>query len=365
MNKNLPYLQIARGIAALIVVLHHITGAEFFYFNVTTFHGFFLAGWNSLDFFFVLSGFIIYYVHDRDLGQKARWKRYFSKRFVRIYPIYWLIALAALTMILAGNETTTKASLAEIGSNPAYITRSLLLIPQSTMPFLVVSWSLCYEVFFYLVFGLAIVLGRRTLWIAAACYLVLFGFRLIYPNVFQDSVALSFFSSNYHIEFILGILTAWCFKAGLNIRRGWIIGLVLFAAAWAVSFSFEGDLGKFSLNSRLVYGCISGLIILSIARLSIKKENALGRFLMLLGDASYTLYLIHPIVLAILFKGITRVGVQGDHPWVNYTIFPIALGLCILASVIVHAKIERPILQFFNKPSQKKRSAIIQAKNSA
>jgi exopolysaccharide production protein ExoZ len=63
MDKKLPYLQIARAIAALIVVLHHITGAGTFYLNFNPVGGIFMVGWNGVDFFFVLSGFIIYYIH--------------------------------------------------------------------------------------------------------------------------------------------------------------------------------------------------------------------------------------------------------------------------------------------------------------
>jgi exopolysaccharide production protein ExoZ len=350
-------------LAALIVVLHHITAAEGFYFNFTAFGGFFKPGWNAVDFFFVLSGFIIYYIHEKDLGQKKQWRYYLSKRFIRIYPIYWLIALVSLALILVGNDSTSKASLNDISSNPYYILRSLFLIPQRNLPFLVVAWSLCYEVFFYLVFGIAIVVGKKALWVAGFCYLALFGYRLIYPDVFGNSVALSFFSSNYHIEFIFGILTAWCFmhlqKSSLAIRWIWVAGLLLFSAAWCASLFLEKDLGKFSLYSRLVFGFASAMIILGMARLPLAGRSAMTRCLLLLGDSSYVLYLIHPVLLAILFKVITHIGIHGNHPWINYTIFPVAAGCCVLAGFLLHIKVEKPMLQALNKPFQKRRSAIV------
>src|SRR5450432_2723557 len=76
MEKKLPYLQISRAIAALIVVVHHVSGAGTFYLNFNPLGGVFMVGWNGVDFFFVLSGFIIYYIHSKDLGKRAEWKRY-------------------------------------------------------------------------------------------------------------------------------------------------------------------------------------------------------------------------------------------------------------------------------------------------
>jgi exopolysaccharide production protein ExoZ len=371
LNKNLLYLQIARGLAALIVVFHHITASEGFYFHVNSIRGLFTAGWNAVDFFFVLSGFIIYYIHEKDLGDKTQLKRYLSKRFVRIYPIYWIIALVSLVLILAGNDVTTKSSLVGISSHPGYILKSFFLIHQNSLPFLVVAWSLCYEVFFYLVFGIAILAGKSALWVAGSIYLLLFGYQLFDPQAYSNSALLSFMAGNFHIEFILGILTAICFRAlqratanhSLSRQVSPVVlvftGLAMFASAWAFSLNWPAQFGKFTVYSRLLYGLASALIILGIAQFELLSKNRLARFLLLLGDSSYVLYLIHPVVLAILFKIIIRVGIDGSRPWINYLLFPAGAACCISVGFLIHTKLEKPLLQVFNKPMQKRKSAVV------
>lgn len=357
MQKNLPFLQIARGIAALIVVFHHITGSEQFYFGYSPFGGVFTAGWNAVDFFFVLSGFIIYYVHGKNLGQKQVWKSYLLKRLIRIYPIYWLIAILTLVLIITGNNSVSKTSLVDISSNPVYIFKSLFLFPQQTLPFLTVAWSLCYEVFFYIVFGFAILGGRKLLWIASFSYLAIFAGRFAYPPAYGPHSPLHFLGSSFHIEFIMGVLAAWYFKTRRHTGHGmqfWIPGVLIFAGTWAGSLLLPHALGKFSMYSRFFYGAASAYIILGIAAFKTGNKGGVQRFSLLLGDSSYTLYLIHPVMLGILFKAAARMGFHANEsPWFNYGVFALATTLCIMAGFLIHSWIEKPVLTFLNKPIQK------------
>ena len=89
-------LQGCRAVAAALVVLFHLGGtfAQDRYFGFKALDGPFAWGDAGVDFFFVLSGFLITLAHRRDFGRPAELSRYLSKRALRIYPTYWVICLA-------------------------------------------------------------------------------------------------------------------------------------------------------------------------------------------------------------------------------------------------------------------------------
>ncbi|HMI60390.1 MAG TPA: acyltransferase [Puia sp.] len=371
MNKTLPWMQVARGIAALIVVCHHVTAADVFYFRFNSFSGFFSPGWSAVDFFFVLSGFIIYYIHARDLGHKDRWKRYITKRLVRIYPIYWVVALFFLVLVFAGNGNgqVARNDVSDVFHRPAYLLRSLFLIAQPSTPFYSVSWSLCFEVFFYLVFGLGILIDKRAIWLLPVVYFGLNIAQLVNPHLFTGNFLAGFLSANYHFEFLLGMLTAWTYRRTDQTNVGkpmirwlWIPGLLLFALTWQGSLVNEAVFGKYTVYSRLSYGISSALIILSIAQWEEIIETRFNRFLLLLGDASYSLYLIHTLALAILFKLFVRLGIHGQVAWVSFLLFVVSVPICVLAGIVLHRKVEKPLLSVLNRKVPAKLSVKTPAK---
>ena len=83
-------VEAARGAAAVLVLLVHSSAmlAAPKYFGEMPFYGLFKFGHAGVDFFFVLSGFIIFHVHRTDLGNPARLGKYLARRFVRIFPTY-------------------------------------------------------------------------------------------------------------------------------------------------------------------------------------------------------------------------------------------------------------------------------------
>jgi exopolysaccharide production protein ExoZ len=359
MNKKLQYLQIARGIAALMVVLHHTTASAIFYLKFTPLNNIFKAGWNGVDFFFVLSGFIIYYIHSDDIGHPDRTKKFIYKRFIRIYPIYWVIATVALALIVIANKHVSNIRSLE----PIYLAKSFLLIAQVKEPFLGVAWSLCFELFFYFLFALGILLGSRFFFFILSGYFILLGCQVVFKELFNNSFYLSFLSSNFHLEFIFGILTSICYKRFLKndffIERGklmvrmlLVLGIALFLVAWICSYNYELSFGKFSINSRLIYGLSSGIIIFSIAMINMRKENWVSNSFLLLGDSSYVLYLVHPLVLAIFFKIVSTIHRAGALYYYGICLF--AFIASIAAGLVVHVFLERKILKILNKRLLKK-----------
>jgi exopolysaccharide production protein ExoZ len=367
MSKKFDFLQISRGIAALIVVVHHTTGSGKFYLNFIFLDNIFVAGWNAVDFFFVLSGFIIYYIHFGDIGKPPALLPYLKKRVIRVYPIYWIICFASLALLIIGKSYITKDSLFDIFSSPSYVVKSFLLIPQITQPFVGVAWSLCYEVFFYFVFGLGILFGRHILSLLTLTYLFILLLTISGLYYLNGNFIYSFLSSNYILDFLIGIAVVRVYKSSERYMtpRKWIskillfTGISLFALTWFLSLHYDNSFGKFSTLSRCFYGIASAIIILSLTNLSFTKKTNLGNYFLDLGAASYVLYLVHPILLSVIFKLLFKFGFHHSSNLTAFLICFLSVVVCLVASLVFHKKVERPLLAYLNRNNKVKTAPTI------
>lgn len=88
-------LQAIRAWASIAVMFFHLGGAVASekYFGVTEARAVLGFGTHGVLVFFVLSGFIIHYVHNKDIGRPHRLGRYLFRRFMRLFPSYWAVLL--------------------------------------------------------------------------------------------------------------------------------------------------------------------------------------------------------------------------------------------------------------------------------
>jgi exopolysaccharide production protein ExoZ len=114
---NFATIQAGRGLAALSVVLYHLGGwvAQSKYWGYDPLGGVFAFGQAGVEYFFVLSGFIMLHVHRRDFGQSSMVPRFLWKRFCRIYPPYWFI-LALLVPVYFVEPSFGKANGTQMSS---------------------------------------------------------------------------------------------------------------------------------------------------------------------------------------------------------------------------------------------------------
>ena len=209
-------LQIGRGIAALTIVLLHYSFifASQKYFNTLFYRDIFTFGNAGVQFFFVLSGFIIYTIHQKDISQPHKAIKYIKKRLIRIYPVFWIIFLGVFIAIYF---TPLRATLP---MDINIIIKSLLLLPQDassivgghSSPVITVAWSLKYEMFFYLLFLFAII-NIRLFIVAIISYILLL---LFYQN--QDILYVSLHDKHNTniILFFFGICVAILNKSNFN-----------------------------------------------------------------------------------------------------------------------------------------------------
>src|SRR5216684_1841570 len=195
-KARLEGVEAGRGIAALLVVLYHAAlHVEGDVPGSAVLWGLPHFGHAGVDFFFVLSGFIISFVHRSDLGRPDRLGHYLERRFTRVFPFYWLVLGFSLldTWLL---HRAQFPGVREVISN-------VLLLPQAKDQIVGGAWTLVFELMFYLVFAIAICsrwIGAAVLCVWAA--LVAAGFFL---NPSSESAALAVATSPFCLEFFLGI----------------------------------------------------------------------------------------------------------------------------------------------------------------
>ena len=150
-KSNLNLIQALRGVASLLVVLYHASGNMTDKFNKEFCGKIFYFGSAGVDIFFVLSGFIITYSSFNLLNDRGNTGRFLYKRAVRIFPVYWMIiTLFLFAQVIFPAYYRTHYNF-EIGN----IISTYFLFPGHAMVN-GVSWSMSYELFFYLLFGISI-----------------------------------------------------------------------------------------------------------------------------------------------------------------------------------------------------------------
>ena len=149
---RLHSLEWVRAFAALLVVFFHTQAVFSSHLGYTPFGDAFHSGDKGVDLFFVLSGFIITYVHRKDIGQPKRAPGYVFNRLTRIYPSVWIISLFAIFVYFIGFGGAAKS--VKLGYSA--LAASIMLFPQHIDPLVNVTWTLCFEMFFYVVFLIAI-----------------------------------------------------------------------------------------------------------------------------------------------------------------------------------------------------------------
>jgi peptidoglycan/LPS O-acetylase OafA/YrhL len=333
-GKLLP-LELCRFLAAVLVACLHAGASinKFYGVDVREVRNF-GAG---VDFFFVLSGFVMTYAHWYDIGRPDRVKRYCVKRFLRIYPPYWIITAIIVIFYFfdPGYGDENRRDLAKLFC-------SVFLLPYTTQPVVGQAWTLVHEIFFYGLFSLVIIFGRKALLgfvVWAICILL---WQAPHVNDYRSdplfAFPVSFYLSPFNIEFIFGV------GIGLLVRRGWrrlsrtlaLCGILLFVLALIfVDYRIVGDLA-----ARLAFGAAAAIAILGLASLPWRVSFGLAAIMGVLGAASYPLYLVHPMVETVVIHMLLKFGSAQVSPW---TVMVILVSSAVVGGVLFAYGVERPL----------------------
>lgn len=328
-------IQALRGIAALLVVLHH-TLEELAYSipqnalieTVTR------AGACGVDLFFVISGFIMANSTSSLVKKKtgAAATTFLKNRIVRIVPLYWI--LSAFVVVLHSTGFLYKTKIITFADTM----RSIFFLPTENL-LIGVGWTLNYEFTFYIAFTIAI-LARERIGICLASTLILLLVFMI-AHFIPSSTLAAHFGNPIIFEFSYGMIIAKMTKS-TSIRRRTLMQIVMIAATIILYSSYkENSSSTNGLNASyrfLVWGVPSAVIVYAFTKIS----DSLGIFNSI-GDSSYSLYLIHSFVMTALALFIRLYPPIGVFSLIIYG--SLAVFLSYLFSVVSLLLIEQKLDQ--------------------
>lgn len=337
----LSSLQVFRGLAAIGVVMYHACLFTERQTHQVLLGGFYHLGELGVDFFFVLSGFIITFIHGAELGKPEYALRYLCRRFFRVYPLLFILTSVKLALELV---TWQRGGMAP---NLSRIISSYLLLPapEGLMPVITAAWTLMHEALFYALFLLALLLGRRAAvrilcaWMALIILIGSGGVDLRgMPRLIFDA---------HNVEFVFGIVACVLFRLKDRLQLPWTwLGVFAMAALASGAYAYDSAGGMDQpLVVRMLLGAGFALLILWVGLWEQRlPANPWPRWLCWLGDASYSIYLGHSMIL---LAGISAgAGLMPATGWGRYVT---AIFSCVLAFAVCGVLwlwVERPLLRW-------------------
>ncbi len=326
-------LQALRAFAALAVVIFH-TGYVVPHAKP--------IGSFGVEVFFALSGYIMARICETN-------PRYFlRRRLIRIVPPYWLF-----TVLLFLAALRFPALMGSTSASYGQLLKSLFFIPffkspGIVRPLLFVGWSLNYEMFFYLLIALSLALvPRRPLLLPSVVIVAVHAAALLFG---RGGAWTTFFSEGFVLDFPLGVLAYHAAKrvSAASAER-WRAGslLLLLAAVAALAYMQGVRPAMPHIAEAGVYSVLSTLTVLSASLLSQGGWDTRWTPLILVGDASYVLYLIHPYceyaLQRILVPHLPALRID----WPPGCI--LAVSLSVAAGLLLHLYAEDPVLEYLNR----------------
>ena len=338
-RKKLVLIQFSRALVPILVMLFHLSGSMMDYFEFNLFGFSYLPISGGVDYFFALSGFIMYYIYRDSLGQSNQLKNYLLNRFIRVYPLYWFLTFGFLAVLFlypnygVGHETDTDTD--------TIITSFLLLqSPRELEPILNVAWSLVHTVFFYLVFSLLFfsrIHISKALIAIWAVLTVCFSMEYIYI----DNYLIRFFFNQYNLIFLAGIFCAYLvthykFNFKMSVLFS-IIGVLGFPIIWLNSID-----EYINISFDMGIGLASVFIIFGLASIDLQRNIHIAKSLNYLGNAAFSIYLSHNLVLDFLSELVSEFSIYeilgGWMTSIILLVFMLGVGC------LVHSFIEKPLI---------------------
>jgi exopolysaccharide production protein ExoZ len=344
-KPNLNLIQVLRGIASLLVVFFHTTVNDTALLDKDFCFGFFSFGKAGVDIFFVLSGFIITYTSLQALKTSGKPIPFLRRRFIRIFPAYWIVITIFLVI------QSLFSSFYNSGTYNYSITNILttyFLLPGHLMVN-GVSWTLSYELFFYMLFSVAFIIpSKKLVFILGLVYaIVIIVLAIINYPVNPQNTWTMFFIFPMNTEFLMGVIAALIIpKIPSGISTALIISGSLLFLAGALLYNNHYYVVQNEFNRVITFGIPSFLIITGVVKFELGYKIKVHNFLLALGEASYSLYLIHlPLVVAAI-KLIGKMGIA-NNIIIHCLLLMVIFIICCI-SVFFFRHIEKPIIDKLN-----------------
>jgi peptidoglycan/LPS O-acetylase OafA/YrhL len=360
-KDNIHSLQIYRGLAALAVLLYHATVLVDERYNHAPLGGFFSAGFMGVHVFFVLSGFIMLFVHADDFSRPARIGPFLRKRFTRIYPVYWAVLLPSALFYFLYLERPLEIH---------HFIGNLVLVKASGFSAIVpVAWTLFHEILFYGMFA-TLILNLRlgiilfSAWITLMILVGYMGMDLAPPYLLTTLTGIdygairAFFTlatSSLNSLFLFGLAAFGLYRLLKRNPARDAIGLLSFIAgillilALGAEYNANHPVRDYSWahlhHLTLGFGLAALLLMTSAASDTLESFFSRRSALQFLGKASYSIYLIH-LPIQKLFVFLVQSFMPNAGEFVAHFIFFSAAILSIGGGGLLYLTVEKPLLRY-------------------
>lgn len=335
-------LQYLRGIAALLVVLYHARGElNNIYAQNNLGNILFNYGYIGVDLFFMISGFVIMLSTEKDSSVRS----FIVKRFFRLYPVYLVCLLACALIITKPIDINYLKALFFINLD---FEKSAPWFGYSVIS---TAWTLTYEIIFYIIFSFAMSISWRHRFLISSAIIIasvsILG--LIYNgeinisgySTLKDSTApwiLKLFASPMLLEFIAGMVIYNIYNYAKTHSLKKISTPLLFVSIFAFIFFYTS--GYNGGHGLLNCGVYAFLLLLSLSIFETTKEIKFNKTLDWLGDISYSLYLVHTIVITVFLKKYIPVPFYNSK--LGFSNVFLIIGISLAISHILFHLVEEP-----------------------
>lgn len=333
-DGELLSIQYLRGLAALLVVAHHALSQ----LAAPSPRLAFLQG--GVDVFFVISGVVMWWTTCRRPAAPAAFVR---RRLTRIVPLYWILTSVVVLVLLAAPRLmqTTRFDPAHALASYLFLAWPNPAVGIGVRPLMIPGWTLNYEMFFYGLFALALMLPvRRRLAALAAGFVLIVTAGALLPGL---PPAAGFYTRPIILEFVLGLLIAARLQAWRP--RSAALPVLLFGVALTALAAGRWTGGEGL--SRLVWLGLPAAALVACAAAA-ERVRAMPRIPLarLAGDASYAIYLSHPLLLSAMAQAWKRSPLEGAPAGLFVAA---ALPAAVLGGVAVHLWVERPVTRWLQR----------------
>jgi len=344
-KHRLASLDYLRGLSALGIMIYHYVMWNTSPPGSASFLG--RTGIYGVVVFYILSGITLYHVYNEQIGSPSRTGliKYFSARFFRIYPLLWLLSVASIIIKKEDFSLETKI-LNYTGLFSVYHWADTLCYG---------AWSIGNELVFYLFFPVFIFLSKwsKPLFAALSGGLLLiflwFTFRVMNSAKPLSDYWVQFLNPLNQVQLFLGGYLIAYFTKKLVIPLYFTLLLILLSIFTFVYYPASGDtMALVSGINRIVFCLICLLLSFSVYKIAVRLPGPLHFIFGTLGEISYSLYLLHPIVAYIFPRLFRSFSIQA-----HLASLCTSFGCTIVLSFILYRFYERPFMKLGKFVSRK------------
>ena len=349
MQKKIENIQAIRGIATLFVVFYHIMNTEHKFADSNTILPSFLTIFSSgVDLFFVISGFVIVTVTRGKFESFIEMLKFMYHRVTRVYSLYWIYTGLLMVYFILPPEMFARSH------KDVDIFRSFFLLPQMNLPLLVVAWTIVHEMYFYSTFAIFLLFSEKNLikLLAVWSFFIVVVY-FIFHQIPENSIAptIKIVTHPLTFEFIGGCVIAKLIFTGTRVRgfTFFIIGVFLLLT----NYLLAGDVPMDRWSRLFFFGIPSLLIIYGVIVVELDSNTKFPDYLKFLGDASYSIYLSHYIVLPIIGRlwpiTIKWCHIDNAGYFDNVVAILVMIIAVLVTGILSYKYLEKPMLLYTRK----------------